>query len=319
MKYGFTIPGSGPISAPESMRALVRSGEDLGFETVVCPDHILFPKEISSPYPYNQQSVHPGTVGCACLDQLTVLAFIAGQTTTLRLGTSVMIVPHRNPIVAAKALATLDVLSNGRVTLGVGAGWLKEEFETLDLPAFEETGAVTDEYIRALIELWTSDDPTFEGKYVNFSKIHFLPKPVQKPHIPIWVGGESNRAIRRAARMGNAWHPLGSNPNFPLNTPELLKVSMDRLAARTEREGRDSKDVEVVFRVSTFDPESDGSEGIPFADPPDKVTEDIRTYEALGVTNLIFDFGGVASSRVGNPSAIIAMQEALALQVWPRV
>ena len=309
MKYGFTIPGRGPLSAPESMRALVRSGEDLGFETVVCPDHILFPKEISSPYPYNQQSVHPGTVGGACLDQLTVLAFIAGQTTTLRLGTSVMIVPHRNPIVAAKALATL----------GVGAGWLKEEFETLDLPAFEERGAVTDEYIRAFIELWTSDDPTFEGKYVNFSKIHFLPKPVQKPHIPIWVGGESNRAIRRAARMGNAWHPLGSNPNFPLNTPELLKASMDRLAARTEREGRDSKDVEVVFRVSTFDPESDGSEGIPFAGPPDKVAEDIRTYEALGVTNLIFDFGGVASSRVGNPSAIIAMQEALALQVWPRV
>jgi probable F420-dependent oxidoreductase len=306
MKYGFTIPGSGPLSAPESMRALVRSGEDLGFETVVCPDHLVFPKEISSPYPYNQQAVHPGTVGGACLDQLTVLAFIAGQTTTLRLGTSVMIVPHRNPIVAAKALATLDVLSNGRVTLGVGAGWLKEEFETLDLPAFEERGAVTDEYIHAFIELWTSDDPTFEGKYVNFSNIHFLPKPVQKPHIPIWVGGESNRAIMRAARIGNAWHPLGSNPNFPLNTPELLKASMDRLAARTEREGRDSKDVEVVFRVSTFDPESDGSEGIPFAGPPDKVAEDIRTYEALGVTNLIFDFGGVASSRVGNPSAIIA-------------
>lgn len=319
MKYGFTIPGSGPLSAPESMRALVRSGEDLGFETVVCPDHIVFPKEISSPYPYNQQAVHPGTVGGACLDQLTVLAFIAGQTTTLRLGTSVMIVPHRNPIVAAKALATLDVLSNGRVTLGVGTGWLKEEFETLDLPAFEERGAVTDEYIRAFIELWTSDDPRFEGKYVNFSNIHFLPKPVQKPHIPIWVGGESNRAIRRAARIGNAWHPLGSNPNFPLNTPELLKASMDRLAARTEREGRDSKDVEVVFRVSTFDPESDGSEGILFAGPPDKVAEDIRTYEVLGVTNLIFDFGGVASSRVGNPSAIIAMQEALALQVWPRV
>lgn len=140
MKYGFTIPGSGPLSAPESMRALVRRGEDLGFETVVCPDHIVFPKDISSPYPYNQQSVHPGTVGGACLDQLTVLAFIAGQTTKLRLGTSVMIVTYRNPTVAAKALATLDVLSNGRVTLGVGAGWLKEEFEALDLPAFEERG-----------------------------------------------------------------------------------------------------------------------------------------------------------------------------------
>ena len=154
---------------------------------------------------------------------------------------------------------------------------------------------------------------------MNFSNLHFLPKPVHKPNIPIWVGGESNLVIRRAARMGNAWHPLGSNPNFPLSTPELLKASMDRLAARTEREGRDPKDVEVVFLVSTFDPESDGSEDISFAGPPDKVAEDIRIYEAPGVTNLIFDFGGVASSRVSDPSAIIAMQEALALQVWPRV
>ena len=319
MKYGFTIPGSGPLSAPESMRALVRRGEDLGFDMVVCPDHIVFPKDISSPYPYNEQQVHPGTAGGACLDQLTVLAFIAGQTTTLRLGTSVMIVPHRNPIVAAKALATLDVLSNGRVTLGVGAGWLREEFEALDLPSFDERGAVTDEYIRAFIELWTSDDPVFEGKYINFSNIHFLPKPVQKPHIPIWVGGESNRAIRRAARMGNAWHPLGTNPDFPLGTPELLKASIDRLAARTEREGRNPQEVEVAFRISTFDPNSDGSEGVPFAGPAEKVAEDIRVYEALGVTNLIFDFGGVASSKAGGPSEIIAMQEALALQIWPKV
>ena len=318
MKYGFTIPGSGPLPAPEYMRALVRRGEDLGFDTVVCPDHIVFPKDISSPYPYNEQAVHPGTIGGACLDQLTVLSCIAGQTTTLRLGTSVMIVPHRNSIVAAKALATLDVLSNGRVTLGVGAGWLREEFETLDLPSFDERGAVTDEYIRAFIELWTSDNPSFDGKYASFSNINFLLKPVQNPHMPIRVGGESNRAIRRAARMGNAWHPLGTNPGFPLGTPELLKASMDRLAARTVREGRDPKDVEVAFRVSTFNI-TDGDTGVPFAGPPDKVAEDIRAYEALGVTDLIFDFGGVASSRVGDPSEIIAMQEALALQVWPRV
>ena len=119
--------------------------------------------------------------------------------------------------------------------------------------------------------------------------------------------------------MGNAWHPLGTNPDFPLGTPELLKASMDRLAARTEREGRDSKDVEVAFRVSTFDPNSDGAAGVPFAGPPEKIAEDIRAYEAIGVTNLIFDFGGVASSKAGNTSDIIAMHEVLALQVWPKV
>jgi len=119
--------------------------------------------------------------------------------------------------------------------------------------------------------------------------------------------------------MGNAWHPLGTNPDFPLGTPELLKASMDGLAARTEREGRDPKEVEVAFRVSTFNPASDGSDETPFAGPPDKVAEDIRTYEALGVTNLIFDFGGVASTRAGGPSDMFAMQEALALDVWPKV
>jgi len=172
----------------------------------------------------------------------------------------------------------------------------------LDLPSFDERGAVTDEYIRAFIELWTADSPTFEGKYVNFSNIHFLPKPVQRPHIPIWVGGESNRAIRRAARMGNAWHPLGTNPDFPLGTPELLKRSMDRLAARTEREGRNPEDVEVAFRVYTFNPKSDGSEGIPFAGPADKVAEDIRTYEALGVTNLILDLAAWPVPRLTTPA-----------------
>ena len=109
-----------------------------------------------------------------------------------------LIVPHRNPIIAAKSLATLDYLSGGRLIIGVGVGWMREEFEAVGCESFDERGAVTDEYIRAFKELWTSDNPTFEGKYVSFSDINFLPKPVQKPHPPLWVGGESRPAIRRA-------------------------------------------------------------------------------------------------------------------------
>ena len=152
-----------------------------------------------------------------------MLAFLAGQTSRIGLGTSVMIVPHRNPLVAAKSIATLDVLSGGRVILGVGVGWLREEFEVLDLPPFDERGAVTDEYLRAFIELWTSDNPSFHGKYVQFDDISFLPKPVQKPHPPIWIGGESRPAIRRAAQLGNGWHPLGVNSLSPLSTVEQLQ------------------------------------------------------------------------------------------------
>ena len=142
MQYGFTIPGSGRLTEPENMSAIAKKGGDLGYHLVVVPDHVVFPLENDSVYPYDE---HPGISAGACLEQLMVLAFLAGQTSAIRLGSSVMIVPHRNPIVAAKALATLDVLSNGRVNVGVGAGWLKEEFETLGLPPFEERGAVTDE------------------------------------------------------------------------------------------------------------------------------------------------------------------------------
>ena len=114
-------------------------------------------------------------------------------------------------------LATLDVLSNGRVTLGVGVGWMEEEFQALAAPPFADRGAVTNEYLQIYKELWTSETPSFEGKYYRFSELDFLPKPVQKPHIPIWVGGQSRRALRRAATLGNGWHPVGAIPSAPWN------------------------------------------------------------------------------------------------------
>ena len=167
--------------------------------------------------------------------------------------TSVIIVPHRNPLVAAKALATLDVLSGGRLVVGVGVGWMREEFEALNLPPFEERGAVTDEYIRAFKELWTSDDPHFEGKYVSFDDISFLPKPVQKPHPPIWVGGESRPALRRTAELADGWYPLGSNPTFPMGTPEQLAAGLERLASYARRFGRDPSEIETIYRTHQFE------------------------------------------------------------------
>ncbi len=321
MKYGFTIPGSGPLTAPPIMSEIARRGEELGFDFLVCPDHIIFPRDVSSPYPYNEEGVHPGTLTGECLDQLTMLAFIAAQTTTIGLGTSVMIVPHRNPLVAAKSIATLDVLSGGRVILGVGVGWLREEFEVLGLPPFDERGAVTDEYLRAWIELWTSDNPSFHGKYVQFDNISFLPKPVQKPHPPIWIGGESRPAIRRAAELGNGWHPLGVNPQTPLATPEQLQQAMQRLSTRAERAGRDPAEIEIGFRVAGLDLSysGDDAERPRFAGNPEQVAEDIRAYQEIGVSSLVFDIGGVASSRVSNAGPVIETLEQLSQQVWPQV
>ena len=148
MKYGFTLPGRGPLASPEKLGIIARKGEELGFDALLTGDHILVPRNITSTYPYTEGGEFPGSNSGESMEQITLLSYIAGQTSKIRLVTSVLIVPHRNPLIAAKSLATLDVLSGGRLVVGVGVGWMREEFQALGLPPFEERGAVTDEYIR---------------------------------------------------------------------------------------------------------------------------------------------------------------------------
>ena len=302
MKYGFTLPGRGPLATPENMGTIARHGEELGYDCLLTGDHILVPNDIASTYPYSENGEFPGSGSGESMEQLTVLSFLAGQTKTIRLGTSVMIVPHRNPLVAAKALATLDVLSQGRLILGVGVGWMREEFEALGIPPFEERGAVTDEYIQAFKELWTSDNPSFQGKYCQFDNISFLPKPVQKPHPPIWVGGESRSAISRTARLGDAWCPLGNNPQFPMGQPEQLAAGMERLARYARREGRDPADIDVVYRIA-------------YSEEPDRVAEDIRRYAEMGISQLIVGFG----RQTNNLDDMLSGMDEFATRVWPLV
>ena len=256
---------------------------------------------------------------------LTLLAFLAGQTSRIRLVTSVIIVPHRNPLVAAKALATLDVLSGGRLVVGVGVGWMREEFEALNLPPFEERGAVTDEYIRAFKELWTSDDPHFEGKYVSFDNISFLPKPVQKPHPPIWVGGESRPALRRTAELADGWYPLGSNPTFPMGTLQQLADGLERLATYARRFGRDPSEIETIYRTHQFDltdaaaAPSAGSgqagDRLPFVGNAEQMASDIRAYQDMGVGSLVLDF----LRQTEELDVMLGRMERFAGEVWPLV
>ncbi len=321
MKYGFTIPNRGPFAQPDTVVDIARRGEELGYHMLMTGDHILVPKQIDSRYPYSETGAFPGTGTGESMEQLTLLAFIAGVTQNIKLVPSVMIVPHRNPLVAAKALATIDVLSKGRLVLGIGAGWMREEFEALGLPPFEERGQVTDEYIRAFKELWTSDNPTFEGKYCSFSNIDFLPKPVQKPHPPIWVGGESRRALRRTAELADGWYPLGTNPEFPMGEAEQLAGGMRRLANYTRRAGRDPSEIEVIYRPGQYELNQDGrgssnGERRAFTGTADEVASDIRMYEEMGVSYMVLaDF-----FRTGNDlDDAFRQMEALANQVWPRV
>jgi probable F420-dependent oxidoreductase len=294
MRYGFYLPTRGPAATPEALEALVARGEALGFHSVMIADHVVFPVTIRSRYPYTVDGAFPGQ-GDA-LEQLALMAFVAAKTTRLRLVTSVMILPHRNPVVTAKALATIDVLSRGRVTVGVGVGWLREEFEALGAPDFDRRGAVSDEYIRIFKILWTECPASFAGEFHRFESARCLPAPVQRPHPPIWIGGHSRAALRRAARLGDGWHPVGANPAVPL-PPGELRALLDELGRLTEAEGRDPSALTISYKAPVYDAGHLAAASLrgarrPFAGSAAQIAEDIAAYAKAGVSELIFDFRG---------------------------
>ena len=232
MQFGFNAPTAGPMSATDQLVKLVVEGEAMGFDYATFSDHVVIPTDIEAKYPYSNTGEFPAGSRVERHEQLIEMAFVAAKTKKLRLVSSVMVVPHRPAVLTAKMLSTIDVLSGGRLVLGIGAGWMKEEFEAIQAPDFAERGKVTDEYIKAFIELWTKPNPKFAGKYVRFDNILMDPKPVQKPHPPIWVGGESGPALRRTAQLGDAWYPIGTNPANPLDSLKRFKAQVDRACAR---------------------------------------------------------------------------------------
>jgi len=294
MDYGFGVPTRGPLAKPETLATLASRGEELGFKYINVSDHIVIPRDINSRYPYSESGEFTGWDSGECIEQLTLVTFLASRTSRARLLTSVMVLPHRSPVFTAKALASIDVLSGGRLTVGCGVGWLREEFEAVGAPPFDHRGAVGSEYIQAFKELWTSDNPTFRGKYSSFSNIMFSPKPVQKPHPPIWVGGESPPAMRRAAMLGDAWYPIGNNPGFPLQTVDQLADAIQRLYHYAEEYGRDPKSLDVAFSAGWYNekeaqPLPDGQR-LTFTGTPEQIAGDIRAFEALGVHHLMLGF-----------------------------
>ncbi|HUB45600.1 MAG TPA: TIGR03619 family F420-dependent LLM class oxidoreductase [Acetobacteraceae bacterium] len=200
MQIGFNAPTSGPLIGADSVRRIITEGEALGFDYVTISDHIMVPRNLESKYPYTNTGEFPAGPDAAWLEQLATTAFLAGITSRMRFVLSVMVVPYRPAVLTAKMLATIDHLSNGRVTMGIGVGWCREEFEAIGAAPFDDRGNVTDEWVAVCKELWAKEEPRFDGKYVKFDDVVFTPKPPQQP-IPIWVGGESGPALRRTARM----------------------------------------------------------------------------------------------------------------------
>jgi probable F420-dependent oxidoreductase len=296
MQIGFNAPVGGPLAEPEALTRIAVEGEAMGFDYLAFSDHIVIPTDIQARYPYSDTGEFPQGSRGGRHEQLTEVAFVAAKTSRLRFVTSVMVVPHRPAVLTAKILSTIDVLSGGRLTVGIGAGWLKEEFEAIGAPPFAERGAVTDEYLQAFRQLWTKEDPEFAGQYVKFSGIVFAPKPVQKPYIPIWIGGESGPAMRRAARLGDGWYPIGTNPSHPLDSLSRYRAATERLRKLTTDAGRDPATVGLAYRVAKHGDQlpakTDDGERRLFAGSSAELAGDLRELGALGVGHVDFSFGG---------------------------
>jgi probable F420-dependent oxidoreductase len=252
-------------------------------------DHVIIPEP------------HREMFGAVIYDPLTVLAFLAAHTRRVELGTAVLVIPYRNPVVVAKQLATIDNLSGGRLVFGTGAGWAREEFDALGVD-YDQRGPMTDEFLRVILELWTNPSPTYEGRYIKLHAVHSEPRPIRSPHPPILIGGYGKRAIRRAVALGQGWLPDG------MSLPDLEKaIAFLRVSA--EAAGRDPRSLEVVLRTGLMLSQVTGdqsaansatpweqsasfaehTERLPFRGSIEQVTKDIREAERIGVGHLIFE------------------------------
>jgi len=296
MQLGFNLPISGPMSHPHCFARLAQAGEAMGYDYLTLTDHVVLP-DLSVPgYPYSESGEFIANAPTERHELLTATAFIAAKTSRIRLVLAVLVVPHRPAVLAAKMLSTIDVLSEGRLVVGIGAGWLKAEFDAVVTTPFAERGAVTDEYLAAFHALWTEPDAKFAGHYTKFADLVFLPRPVQQPHPPIWVGGESGPSLRRAARFGDAWYPIGTNNKALLDTLPRLSAGIARLRRLTAEAGRDPSAVTVVFRVKRYGKDlapmaSDGERRL-FSGNDADIISDLRALRELGVTAIDVEVDG---------------------------
>src|SRR5713101_4368824 len=295
MNFGVWLPNCRHLATPDIIRGAAVRAEQLGYDSVWVSDHVVVP--------------HANVVnfGETVFDPLVTLAVVAGATRRVRLGTTVLIVQYRNAVVTAKMISSLDALSGGRVVLGIGAGWVAAESAALGVP-FAQRGAMTDEYLAAMQELWTSREPKFAGRYTQFSGLVFEPKPVQKPHPPMWVGGHSKAALRRAVQFGAAWHPI----NRP---PEELRAGRAELARLCQARGRAvppaltlRNDVRIVGSAQGPGQAVPASThgGRVIDGEPARLVEQIAELADCGVEHLVLEFLSADGRELDDQMAVFA-------------
>ena len=291
MKLGFSLLNNQGIDDAQALVALAVRADELGFHSVWVHDHV-----------FNVGHVRERIGDKPYYEPLALLSYVAARTTRVRLGTSVLVLPYHNPIRLAKTAATLDVLSHGRLILGVGVGAIESEMEAMGTP-FKARGAFTDEAIEVMRALWTQDSPRFEGRYSRFAGMPFSPKPMQKPSIPIVIGGVSRAAIRRAARVGDGWQPLGF-------APDALAREIGTLHDEARAVGRDPAAIPVAISMSL----GAGARGRhALGNKPAEVLENARAFARAGVDTLVI------SITTSDPHEAQAALEMVGREVLPAV
>ncbi len=308
MRYGFALPKSTDGS---ELVKFAQAVEYLGFESVWVGDHIVLPAGETDQYPYTPDGRFVSRPDDPQLDAFIVLSYIASSTSTVDIGTTVAIVPYRNPILQAKMFATLDVLTGGRAVCGVGVGWLEKEFDVLGA-SYPDRGPVTDEYLQIFKVLWTEQEPEFHGEHYDFDGIYFAPKPVRDGHIPIWVGGHTRRAVRRTVKYGDAWHPTRQ-------TPEFVAHHLPYMREYCETVGRDPAEITMSLKrtlhftdLGMEEGPANRSNGALIASTGE-VIEDVRSCIEIGIDQLTFDF------RTSGVDDCIRTMEHFATMVAPSV
>jgi probable F420-dependent oxidoreductase len=289
MQIGISLHNNWGIEDVQAIVQLASQAEALGFASVWVHDHV-----------FNAGHVFRRIGDKPYYEPLTLLSYVAARTERVGLGTSVLVLPYHNPIRLAKTAATLDVLSGGRLILGVGVGAVAPESEAMGSP-FAERGAITDEAIVIMKELWTQDDPSVAGKYHRFSGMKFSPKPRQQPHIPLLIGGNSRAAIRRAVRLGNGWHPLAVSP-------EILTQGLRYLQEQAQAAGRDVAEIPVSLSVP-LGPSS--ARRVALGTAPGEIVRNIQAYADLGVQMLAI------SGHTDRMAEILPAMDMLAREVLP--